>query len=156
MEDGSVIVQLFWLKGSTLKPQDFLFKRHDTASFEDILKRAGLENNEEWGPSLAFRKDGQRLQSGQLFILKANLDVGIKAPDFKHLQILWDLTRVAAICGAVNETNELLGKDETKAYLNYCACGGEVEDEVEGEDEDEDEGEDEDKGKDEGEGEGDE
>ncbi|KKP03890.1 hypothetical protein THAR02_04039, partial [Trichoderma harzianum] len=100
MEDGSVIVQLFWLKGSTLKPQDFLFKRHDSASFEDILKRAGLENNEEWGPSLASRKDGQRLLSGQLFVLKANLDVGIEAPDFKHLQILWDLTRVAAICGA--------------------------------------------------------
>ncbi|KAL6787767.1 hypothetical protein J3E68DRAFT_445048 [Trichoderma sp. SZMC 28012] len=156
MEDGSVIVQLFWLKGTTLQPQDFLFKRHDSASFEDILKRAGLENNEEWGPSLAFRKDGQRLQSGQLFVLKANPDVGIEAPDFKHLQIMWDLTRVAAICGAVNETNYLLGKKETKDYLNYLVCGDEFEDEVKGENEDQNENEDEDKGEDEGEGEGDE
>ncbi|KAK0766064.1 hypothetical protein N5P37_002006 [Trichoderma harzianum] len=158
MEDGSVIVQLFWLKESRLKPQDFLFKPHESVSFEDVLKRAGLENNQEWGPSLVFRKDGQMLLSGQLFILKGNLDVGIKAPDFELLQILWDLTQVAAICGAVNETDDLLDEGEKKDYLDYCVCGGEDggEGEDEGENEDENEGEGEYEGGSEGESQGDE
>ncbi|KAL6696032.1 hypothetical protein J3F84DRAFT_348281 [Trichoderma pleuroticola] len=65
MKDGSVIVQLFWLKGTTLKPQEFLTQPHDSVSFEDVLKRAGLGNNQEWGPSLAFRADGHELVSGR-------------------------------------------------------------------------------------------
>ncbi|KAL7934857.1 hypothetical protein V8C35DRAFT_279334 [Trichoderma chlorosporum] len=106
-EDGSVIVQLFWLKETSLDPKDFLIKPNDSVSFEDILKQAGLENNQDWGPPLAERKDGRKLQSGEMFVLKAVECAGVdEAPDFRLLQLLWDLTRVAAICGAANETED--------------------------------------------------
>ncbi|KAL6804614.1 hypothetical protein GGI42DRAFT_367658 [Trichoderma sp. SZMC 28013] len=124
MKDGSIIVQLFWLKGTSLKPQEFLTKPHDSVSFEDVLKRAGLENNQEWGSSLAFRADGHKLLSGQLFVLKANKAVGIAAPRFELLQLLWDLTRVAAICGAINEADDLRNVDDVVDYMNSCEAEG--------------------------------
>ncbi|KAL7911128.1 hypothetical protein GGI35DRAFT_337427 [Trichoderma velutinum] len=118
MNDGSVIVQLFWLKATTLRPQDFLTKPHDSVSFEDVLKRAGLENNQGWGSPLAIQANGHKILSGQLFILWAKIFDDIKAPSFGLFQLLWDLTRVTAICGVANEADDLWDVGEVVDYLN--------------------------------------
>ncbi|UKZ77291.1 hypothetical protein TrVFT333_005011 [Trichoderma virens FT-333] len=122
MKDGSVLAQVFWLKKSSLKPQEFLTKPHDSVTFEDIMKRAGLENDQEWGPP------------GQKCILKIKTAMGtIVAPNFELLKFLWDLTRVAAISGAINGADELLNEPEAVDYL--LSCEGEGDGESEGESE---------------------
>lgn len=117
-DDGSIIVQFYWLKETLLKPQDFVTKPHDSVSFDELLNRAGLADNQAWGTPLARRKGGRRLKSGQIFVLKENQAKDI--PSFDLLRLSWDLTRVAAICGAANSTDDLLRETDVLDFLISC------------------------------------
>ena len=113
-ENGAVVVQFHSLKESKLKPRTFLEKPLDNLSFGDILLKAGLEDNRDWGGMSAHRKSGIRLETGQTFVLGAkNPD---RAPSFELLKLSWNLLQVAAICGAA-EPEELTGEEEDDDYF---------------------------------------
>ncbi|KAL7923248.1 hypothetical protein ACQKWADRAFT_290374 [Trichoderma austrokoningii] len=107
LADGSVIVQLHWLKRHQIK---------STATWEgtidELMQRAGLEDNSAWGEMLAYKKDGLPLKTGQIFTLKA--DKPELVPSFELLKLSWDMLRIIAISGAA-EPKELWKDD---GYLN--------------------------------------
>ncbi|KAL7941634.1 hypothetical protein V8C42DRAFT_360642 [Trichoderma barbatum] len=135
LDDGSIIVQLFWLKKSRVKPQNFFIKSYDPLSFEKALKRTGLANSQTWDRPLGFRG----LLSGQMFTVKGDMDEGRRVPSFEHLQLLWDLTRVAAICGAIHCPGDFLDEDAVLDYLTLRGDGSQDDEDYEGAEEEEEE-----------------
>ncbi|KAM0510952.1 hypothetical protein ACHAPE_010383 [Trichoderma viride] len=95
LEDGSVVVQLHWLKRHQIQP---------TTKFEgsvnDFMKNAGLEDNSAWGDILAYGKDGLPFRTGQTFTLRADKDRPELVPSFELLKLSWDMLRIIAISGA--------------------------------------------------------
>ncbi|KAL6903978.1 hypothetical protein GGI43DRAFT_307968 [Trichoderma evansii] len=96
LDDESVVVQFHWLKAGNKKPD---LDVH-AINLRDIVTMSGL-HHDGWGSMLAHRASGLRLETGQVFILKANDPAHI--PNFDLLQLSWDLLRIIAICGAAEE-----------------------------------------------------
>ncbi|KAL7933228.1 hypothetical protein V8C35DRAFT_305244 [Trichoderma chlorosporum] len=113
--DGTVDVQLHWLKGSLLRPKQPLSKTDDIQTW---IISAGIAN-QCWGDVTANRKSGLPLETGQTFNLGPGTRPTAAAPDFDLLKLSWDLLRVAAISGAA-EFVELLIVDSDDDDENDC------------------------------------
>ncbi|KAM0456824.1 hypothetical protein ACHAPV_007115 [Trichoderma viride] len=105
LDDGSVVVQFHWLKRHQIKPTTQF-----EGNFNDLMKKAGLEDNSAWGDILAYGKDGMPLRTGQIFTLKADKDNPELVPSFELLKLSWDMLRIIAISGAA-EPKELWKED---------------------------------------------
>ncbi|KAK1765250.1 hypothetical protein QBC33DRAFT_571807 [Phialemonium atrogriseum] len=109
-ETNSVTVQFHWLKGNNFKPHIALNKWRQRNTFDDVMSRAGLLDNQAWGQALYCRISGLPLETGQTFVIRAeNPD---HVPSFELLELSWDLLRVAAICGAAEPTDDWLRDDD--------------------------------------------
>ncbi|KAK3938474.1 hypothetical protein QBC46DRAFT_440494 [Diplogelasinospora grovesii] len=80
-----------------LKPAVWIFPD------QDILLQAGL-TDQNWGDSLAHRRSGVTIRTGQTFLLRA--DNPEDKPSWELLEMQWNLLRVAAICGAADVTDD--------------------------------------------------
>jgi hypothetical protein len=110
--DG-IVVQWHWLKPAVLKPKSTI------DSDKDALRQAGLSDNQTWGDCLAHRKSGVPIRTGQTFLLRKDT-LGLM-PDWRLLEMQWDLRRVAAICGAADVGDEYYDDDidaTTTALMN--------------------------------------
>ncbi|EHK25722.1 uncharacterized protein TRIVIDRAFT_219483 [Trichoderma virens Gv29-8] len=94
--DGSVDVQLHWLRQSSLKPSDLILQSH---AIENWTISAGIDS-QCWGEIRAHRFSGLRLRTGQVFTLRPRDRPKAEAPNFDLLLLSWDLLRVGAISGA--------------------------------------------------------
>ncbi|PKK40956.1 hypothetical protein CI102_15192, partial [Trichoderma harzianum] len=100
LDDGTVQVQLHWLKTSELKPTQVFNKN---MKIQNAVDSAGIGENQSWGTITAHRQSGLPLQTGQVFNLTAKIPDHI--PNMEFLQLSWDLLRVAAICGAAEPSD---------------------------------------------------
>lgn len=91
---NETVVQWHWLKRSVLRPRTEIGQAQDT-----FLHLAGL-NDMTWGSCLAHRRSGMPIQTGQMFVIRAEKPEDL--PSFELLEMQWNLLRVAAICGAAN------------------------------------------------------
>ncbi|KAL7933260.1 hypothetical protein V8C35DRAFT_305353 [Trichoderma chlorosporum] len=94
-KDGSVQVQLHWLRTSTLKPTQIF---DDLTTIRQVINSSDIGDNKYWGRIEAHRPSGLPLKTGQTFKLRA--DDSNEVPNIELLQLSWDLLRVVAICGA--------------------------------------------------------
>ncbi|KAK1762863.1 hypothetical protein QBC33DRAFT_563466 [Phialemonium atrogriseum] len=108
--DNEVVVQFHWLRDACFLPRDPVFTPAESDDVDEVLARAGLEDNMLWGQRLfAHRRSGRRIKTGQTFVFWAgNLET---LPNFELLQLSWELLRVAAISGAVKLTDDLPDDD---------------------------------------------
>lgn len=88
-DDGSVVVQLHWLKRHYVTPSTSL----QGVDMDEWMQRAGLADNSTWGTNTS----GIPIETGQTFVLGANDPAHI--PNFELLQLSWDLLRIMAISG---------------------------------------------------------
>ncbi|KAL6702285.1 hypothetical protein J3F84DRAFT_399715 [Trichoderma pleuroticola] len=101
--DEGVCVQFHWLHESTCEPDSVVL------DFDTFTTQTGIRKNQSWGYMHAHRASGLSLDTGQTFVLRSeNPD---HMPNFELLKLSWDLSRVAAICGAAGEPWE--PEDET-------------------------------------------
>ncbi|KAL6838064.1 hypothetical protein V8C40DRAFT_231521 [Trichoderma camerunense] len=93
-QNGTVDVQLYWLKKSSLKPFHTI---SDPRKIQDWVVSAGIVNP-CWGDIFAHRWSGLPLETGQTFSIVPR--AGAEAPNMDLLQLSWYLLRIAAISGA--------------------------------------------------------
>ncbi|KAK0656156.1 hypothetical protein B0T16DRAFT_424804 [Cercophora newfieldiana] len=86
---------------SVLKPNVYI--RSDM----DVLLQAGV-TDQRWGYTLAHRKSGVRIQTGQTFILQRHEHM----PSWELLEMQWDLLRVAALCGAADVMDDYYDSED--------------------------------------------
>ncbi|PNP57640.1 hypothetical protein THARTR1_02638 [Trichoderma harzianum] len=105
-----VVVQFHWLNQSEYKPDSDV-----TGGYIEVLtSQTGIRKNQPWGYMHAHRASGLSLDTGQTFVLRSeNPDY---MPSFELLKLSWDLSRVAAICGAAGEPWEPSDDEE---YMDY-------------------------------------
>lgn len=96
LDDGSVVVQVHWLRTSARKPKDNVHQQNVAR----ILATANL-SGDHWGSIVAHRASGLLLKTGQVFTSTANNPSHV--PNFDLLQLSWDLLRMISICGAAKE-----------------------------------------------------
>jgi hypothetical protein len=103
LEEG-VRVQFHWLNESKYKPNSIV------TNFATFKKQTGINDGKSWGYKIAHRKSGLMLNTGQTFVLKSeNAD---HMPSFELLELSWNLLRIAAMCGASGELDELSDDDD--------------------------------------------
>lgn len=91
-DNGGVLVQLHWLRPTSLTPLSEIKARDQLA--ENVLAQAGLSDYKSWGDGEGEWKG----TNGKVFELGPWNGVG---PSFEVLEMHWNMMRVAAICGAL-------------------------------------------------------
>ncbi|CAK7273484.1 hypothetical protein SEPCBS57363_005676 [Sporothrix epigloea] len=93
--DQDVTVQFHWLNRSVKAVKEEL------DGFESAMQTVCGGNTRDWGtPQLAHRPSGLRIETGQLFKIRAAKPYLL--PSFKLLELQWNLLRMSAMSGAAN------------------------------------------------------
>ncbi|CAK7566389.1 MAG: hypothetical protein SEPTF4163_004333, partial [Sporothrix epigloea] len=93
--DRDVIVHFYRLKRNVKAVEFFL------DGFESVMQTVCGENTRDWGsPQLAHRPSGLRIETGQLFTIRA--DTPEQLPSVELLELQWNLLRISAMCGVAN------------------------------------------------------
>lgn len=96
----SITLQFHWLRRTNIQPTTTI-----DVDKETLLDSAGLRTPPStWGSCLAHRASGVPIQTGQTFVIRADNPGDL--PSFELLELQWNLLRVAAICGAADDTDE--------------------------------------------------
>lgn len=110
--EKGVVVQLHWLNQSEYTPDSDV----NSDWINILISKTGIKKCQSWGYIPAHRASGLSLDTGQTFVLESeNPD---HVPSFQLLKLSWDLSRVAAICGAAREPWDP-SDDDTERYMDY-------------------------------------
>ncbi|CAK7273482.1 hypothetical protein SEPCBS57363_005675 [Sporothrix epigloea] len=93
--DREVTVQFYWLKCSKKVTSG------EFGSFDAAMQAVCGGDTRGWGPpQLAHRPSGLRIETGQLFTIRADMPEQLPSMDLLVLQ--WNLLRISAMCGAAD------------------------------------------------------
>ena len=93
--DRDVTVQFYWLKRSAKAVEE------DLDGFESAMQTVCGGNTRDWGtPQPAHRPSDLRIETGQLFTIRANTPEEL--PSVELLELQWNLLRISAMCERVS------------------------------------------------------
>ncbi|CAK7228553.1 hypothetical protein SBRCBS47491_006944 [Sporothrix bragantina] len=116
-QQPELVVQFHWLKRHRTRPAPKDLHEYDTA----ITAMSGGDTDIlRWGaPLVAHRRSGVRIQTGQLFTIRA--DTPEQLPSFELLQLQWDMMRISAMCGAADVYDDEYNDDDSDEALSEDA-----------------------------------